>query len=487
MYYLSAKINWGAVVAIGLFAIPFAISLVIAIVERIQFWIKAKREYEHLTRYISLRSGECKSKLNLHLWTESLMDTIKKLEGVSDELSSNVATLKSQHERYLSLLKQSMESYDKNLLWTQQESEKHIAELQKRHRDIEARLRSNYERELAQNEQRIQRQKRLLEYECDVWREELVEVQNALSESIQSFFAHISELKADQIHRELRLCIEYLINKPRPIKPETAAEFRTKLNSETKLYYKNWQEIQLKYEYLLDLYQITDEDIEEEESTEEIVTERNFLTDEEYRQLTPAEKSDLALSRYNAGAKSIKRIGYDYELYCGYWLKTTARCKRVIQFGEQEGKKDHGRDIIAFDGQKTYVVQCKRWKQDKTIHEKHIFQLFGSTVEYCIHNNIPITNIGHTVIPLFLTTANYSSDAKRFANELQVVLQMLPQGDFPQIKCNIGANGEKIYHLPFDQQYNTTIIEERKGEFFTWSAQDAESRGFRRAMRHIIQ
>lgn len=327
-----------------------------------------------------------------------------------------------------------------------------------------------------------------LKLEHENWKRESGEVKAALGDSINSFFAHISELKADQIHRELQSCIEYLINKRRPIMPKTAAAFRAKLNSETKLYYKNWQEVQQKYDYLLDLYQITEEDIEEDETTDEVVTERNFLTEEEYSRLSSAEKSDLALSRYNkARARSIKRIGYDYELYCGYWLKTTERCKRVIQFGEQNGKKDHGRDIIAFDGQKTYVVQCKRWGQDKTIHEKHIFQLFGSTVEYCIHNNIPVTEIGHTVIPLFLTTANYSSDAERFANELHVDFRRLPQGDFPQIKCNIGANGEKIYHLPFDQQYNTTIIEERRGEFFTWSAQDAESKGFRRAMRHIIQ
>lgn len=32
------------------------------------------------------------------------------------------------------------------------------------------------------------------------------------------------------------------------------------------------------------------------------------------------------------------------------------------------------------------------------------------------------------------------------------------------IKCNIGTNGEKIYHLPFDQQYYRTEIK-KAGEF----------------------
>lgn len=404
--------------------IAIFIGLAIAIVSKTREWIKLDNEYHALLNHIKQRCRDQKSTmLPSHIWVDNLIDIILKLEESSNKLEESSKKLSSD-----------------------------VAHLKLEHEN---------------------------------WKRESGEVKAALGDSINSFFAHISELKADQIHRELQLCIDYLINKPRPIMPETAAAFRAKLNSETKLYYKNWKEIQLKYEYLLDLYQITDEDIEEEESTEEVVTERNFLTDEEYRQLTTAEKSDLALRRYNARARSIKRIGYDYELYCGYWLKTIGKCKSVIQFGEQEGKKDHGRDIIAFDGRITYVVQCKRWRQEKTIHEKHIFQLFGSTVEYCIHNHIPVTSIGHTVIPLFLTTASYSSDAKRFAKELQVVPRILPQGDFPQIKCNIGAYGEKIYHLPFDQQYNATIIEESRGEFFAWSAQDAESRGFRRAMRHI--
>ena len=482
--YTLAKINWVAVAVVaGPLVIPMIIGIVRGIVREIKYWIKARREYEYLKRYISQRSGECKSKLNLRIWTDSLVGSIKNLEAVSDELSSKVATLKSEHERYLLLLKQSMESYDRNLLWTEKESKKQIADLRQRYKDLEASLRADYEWQLAQNKKQIQKSI----CECEAWRKELRAVQESLRESIDSYFAHISELKANQIHRDLRLCIEYLINKPRPIKPETAAELKTRLNKETKLYYKNWQEVQQKYDYLLDLYQITEEDIEEDETTDEVVTERNFLTEEEYSRLSSAEKSDLSLQRYNAGPKSIRRIGYDYELFCGYWLKTKARCQTIIQFGEREGKKDHGRDIVAFDGTRTYVVQCKRWKQDKTIHEKHIFQLFGSTVEYCISNNIPVTHIGHTIIPLFLTTANYSKDAIRFAKELQVKLLELPQGEFPQIKCNIGVNGDKIYHLPFDQQYNTTLIEEDRGEFFAWSAEEAESNGFRRAKRHIVQ
>ena len=57
-------------------------------------------------------------------------------------------------------------------------------------------------------------------------------------------------------------------------------------------------------------------------------------------------------------------------------------------------------------------------------------------------------------------------------------------GDYPCIKCNIGHNqyGEqtKIYHLPFDQQYDSTKIQDQ-GEFYAMTVQEAETAGFRRA------
>jgi hypothetical protein len=55
--------------------------------------------------------------------------------------------------------------------------------------------------------------------------------------------------------------------------------------------------------------------------------------------------------------------------------------------------------------------------------------------------------------------------------------------DFPRIKCNIN-NGNRIYHLPFDQQYDTTKIE-NIGEFYAISVKDAEAKGFRRAVRWL--
>jgi hypothetical protein len=76
-----------------------------------------------------------------------------------------------------------------------------------------------------------------------------------------------------------------------------------------------------------------------------------------------------------------------------------------------------------------------------------------------------------------------SETAKRFVEILNIKLVIQDMVEFPRIKCNInGAN--KIYHLPFDQQYDNTQIK-NKGEFYAFSVKEAEEKGFRRAMRHF--
>ena len=43
-----------------------------------------------------------------------------------------------------------------------------------------------------------------------------------------------------------------------------------------------------------------------------------------------------------------------------------------------------------------------------------------------------------------------------------------------------------IYHLPFDQQLDTTRIDISKGECYAYTVKEAVEKGFRRAYKHII-
>ena len=73
------------------------------------------------------------------------------------------------------------------------------------------------------------------------------------------------------------------------------------------------------------------------------------------------------------------------------------------------------------------------------------------------------------------------------ANYLKIeFVEKYELGEFPRIKCNNGIdqNGirTKIYHLPFDQQYdNIKMI--HKDDFWAYTVEEAEKAGYRRAYK----
>lgn len=213
---------------------------------------------------------------------------------------------------------------------------------------------------------------------------------------------------------------------------------------------------------------------ESEENTDRV---RFFLTPEEYKELSSAERNQLALDRYVAGRKSKWQVGRDYEMYIGH-LYEKKGCT-VEYMGIIKGLEDLGRDLIVKKNGKTNIIQCKNWSKEKTIHEKHIFQLFGTVVLYNIeHPNANAKGI-------FISTTELSETALQVAQELGIQTVQKDLGNFPRIKCNINrSTGEKIYHLPFDQQYDSAVIEKENGEFYAMTTAEAESKGFRRAFRH---
>lgn len=209
-----------------------------------------------------------------------------------------------------------------------------------------------------------------------------------------------------------------------------------------------------------------------------------YLSSEEYRQLSVSERNQLALDRYISSHKKSKwQIGRDYEAYVGYKYITSGY--DVDFYGIFMGKDDLGRDLIAKKNGKHFIVQCKYWSQKKVIHEKHICQLYGTMIEYTIDNNIPVDN----VFGVFVTNITLSDRAKLFAQRLNIKYQEnIELGDFPRIKCNIGkdqfGSQTKIYHLPMDQQYDTTKID-KPGEFYAFTVKEAEEKGFRHAYKYF--
>jgi len=206
-----------------------------------------------------------------------------------------------------------------------------------------------------------------------------------------------------------------------------------------------------------------------------------WLSAAEYNspKLSRAEKYQRALDRYWTRRKPPWEIGRDYERYIGYIHEHDGF--KVEYHGIAYGYEDLGRDLICIKGDDVRVIQCKYWSVEKVIHEKHICQLIGTSIAYHRKNQFN----GQPAISSWLyTSTNLSQIAMEFAKMLGVqVVKSFPLGRYPMIKCNVSLrDGTKIYHLPFDQQYDRTLIE-FKDECYVETVAEAEALGFRRAFR----
>jgi hypothetical protein len=218
-------------------------------------------------------------------------------------------------------------------------------------------------------------------------------------------------------------------------------------------------------------------DLSEEDDDSDRVS--RYISIEEYNRLSPSRRNQLALDNWRVRRKSNVEIGRMYERYLGHLYEKAGWT--VTYFGATERLEDMGRDLICERGTELHVVQAKHWAKHRTVHEKHIFQLYGTTVLLPLSHR----NWGSQVItPVFATTTKLSETATWAAKRLNVQVREEPmQFDYPMIKCNVNG-GSKIYHLPFDQQYDRVKIVADKGESYALTVNEAERRGFRRAMRH---
>jgi hypothetical protein len=202
-----------------------------------------------------------------------------------------------------------------------------------------------------------------------------------------------------------------------------------------------------------------------------------YVSREEWERLSVSARNQLALDRYVARPKSDWEIGRYYERYLGSLRETDGWV--VTYHGALRGFEDLGRDLICAKGGAIEIVQAKCWSRSKVIHEKHLFQLFGTTVHY------RLANPGVQVTPILATTTSLSEIAAEVARVLGIRVDAIQlPSSYPMIKCNVNpSTKEKIYHLPFDQQYDRTQVS-RPGECYVETVKEAEHRGFRRAWRH---
>ena len=349
-------------------------------------------------------------------------------------------------------------------------------------------------------------EKRSLETVRQVWQTKVAADREAiriLAEEKAKGFPWLAEAYADyfalQDENEARILEKKV--RPAPVAAAKVREIAAKRREAERLYRVHRYQLQF-YEklfpWLAEFREIEDEDLLPVETSTESTSDeeepdpaRRYLSQAEYEKLSREEKFQRALDRYWSSRKTSWQIGRDYERYIGYLYEKDGW--DVTYFGIVKGFEDLGRDLLVEKEGQTRVIQCKCWASHKTIHEKHIFQLFGTTLEYCLSRGV-VGESGKSLLeapvlplpvqPVFCTSTSLSDEAKRFAIVLGVVVhEKRSLARYPCIKCNYTREHGKIYHLPFDQQYDRTKIQDPRTERFVETVAEAEALRYRRAHR----
>ena len=382
--------------------------------------------------------------------------------------------------------------------------DKYRRELQLKESELENRE-VRLSRELKSTESQLE--KRQIEWDKKVQSE--IETIKTLAKEKSQGFPWLAKAYDDYFRLQDLKIEDYLANKPHPVlKDSKANEVRRQFAKERREAEKAARIADYLLDYCRELAPWLDEYIGlEVKELDEIIKqihsswekkEREF--DEEvkrhfgpkYEGLTPTEKLQRKLDWYwYKPNKSNWQIGRDYERYIGYLYE---KKDWNVYYHGKKGFEDLGRDLICKKDNAVDIVQCKYWAKEKIIHEKHVYYLFGTTVDYYLENFgdkeelrlalFPSLIRKRNVAPKLVTTIDVSTKAEQVAKVLGVAIEKIPFEYYPSVKCNVARRtGEKIFHLPFDQQYDTTLIEEEKLEYYVKTVVEAEALGFRHAYR----
>lgn len=210
---------------------------------------------------------------------------------------------------------------------------------------------------------------------------------------------------------------------------------------------------------------------------------RLFLSATEWSSLSPRERNQIALDRYWEGSRRRTAwvAGIQYERFVGYLYEDKGF--KVEYQGALLGKSDLGIDLVCQSGQVTHLVQCKRLSRGKAIpvRENVVAQIYGASLFYAMDAGLD----SKRVRPAIYTTYELSPKARDFATLLGVEFhEGIELRRYPCVKCNVSAStGERIYHLPFDLQYDRTVITKSRGECYAMTVAEAEKKRFRRAQK----
>lgn len=163
------------------------------------------------------------------------------------------------------------------------------------------------------------------------------------------------------------------------------------------------------------------------------------------------------------------KYGRDYKRYIGYLYERNGW--KVIYNGAVEGNFDGGIDLICYKNNECCVIQCKRWKNAVGVE---YIEKFKNAVERFQRYNFKFGE----VTGVFQTTSDYTDDAYSYAEKYEIdcyINEFKSIKEYPPVKCLV-RNGEKVYYLPFDKEFDRISVE--NGCAYKFKVADAEKAGY---------
>ena len=226
--------------------------------------------------------------------------------------------------------------------------------------------------------------------------------------------------------------------------------------------------------------------------------EKDLLKEAGINRTDNAESGQQALEIFINKKLTNLEVGRLYERYIGYLYEEIDKYT-VAYKGILSGLNDLGRDLIAIKGNEHLIIQAKCWSRHKRIHVKHVYQLHASYLHYRYQLRQSLKkSVGkqkarelmrtYNIRAVICASTDLSPEAQDVVNYLNIIEFRKEKLDktYPMIKCNIGRETrEKIYHLPFDSQYDSIIIgnveDGEDKEKYVHTTSEAEALGFRRS------
>jgi len=419
----------------------------------------------------------------------------EKLVKETSDLHENYRTAAEFIKKYSSISTDTQKIFDIGEMERQSSERLEIFNNMVRNKQVELETR---EKELENRTKRLEIFVKKKTEDADVVARDAALIKKLCDEQIRAI-PWMAGLYSDYIEARTSEVGDYLLAKKNPA--YKAADLVKEVAKEQ----RKWAQAAKLYQYTTNYYEslipwlteLLDFSVEEElpelnqtSTGEQEDPAKKWLSPEEYRKLPTVERNQLSLDRYLGRKKKTKReIGREYERYIGYCYEKDGY--KVQYRGIIDGFEDLGRDLICINSDHVVIVQCKCWSADKVIREKHVNQLYGTSVMYAVENGLNGGQEGlfdpkhGKVRTRLITSTELSPVARKFADYLGVEYEENHKhGEYPVVKCNINRQtNEKIYHLPFDQLYDRVDVEKERGELFAWTVKEAEDAGFRRAMR----